>query len=78
RIVYDADETERFVDDSIATFDAALIAACAGMGSMASDPIFILGMPRAGSTLVEQILSSHPRVEGTSELPDVPTLARSV
>src|SRR5690606_7020594 len=40
------------------------------------DPIFILGMPRAGSTLVEQILSSHPAIEGTAELPDIPAIAR--
>ncbi|MBB4619294.1 tetratricopeptide repeat-containing sulfotransferase family protein [Sphingomonas abaci] len=78
RIVYDADETRRFVDDSIATLDTDLIAVRAGQGSLAPDPIFILGMPRAGSTLIEQILSSHPLVEGTSELPDVPALARSV
>ena len=41
-------------------------------GCDAPDPIFIVGMPRAGSTLVEQILSSHSLVEGTSELPDMP------
>ena len=45
-------------------------------GCEAPDPIFIVGMPRAGSTLVEQILSSHSLVEGTSELPDIPALAR--
>ena len=45
-------------------------------GCDAPDPIFIVGMPRAGSTLVEQILSSHSLVEGTSELPDIPALAR--
>jgi tetratricopeptide (TPR) repeat protein len=42
----------------------------------APDPIFVVGLPRAGSTLVEQILSSHSLVEGTSELPDIPALAR--
>jgi tetratricopeptide (TPR) repeat protein len=42
-----------------------------GMGSPAPDPIFIVGMPRAGSTLVEQILASHSQVEGTAELPDM-------
>ncbi|KQM22373.1 hypothetical protein ASE73_14120 [Sphingomonas sp. Leaf24] len=78
QIVYDAEETRRFVDDSVATFDTALIAARAGQGSTASDPIFVLGMPRSGSTLIEQILSSHSLVEGTSELPDVPALARAV
>ena len=46
-------------------------------GCGAPDPIFVLGMPRAGSTLVEQILSSHSLVEGTSELADIPVLART-
>jgi len=75
RIVYEADETEAFVDRSIALFTSAFFADRKGQGSPARDPIFILGMPRAGSTLVEQILSSHPLVEGTSELPDIPALA---
>ncbi|MDB5678510.1 sulfotransferase [Sphingomonas bacterium] len=76
RQVYDADETERFVDRSITLFSADFFAAGAGLGCDAPDPIFILGMPRAGSTLVEQILASHGRVEGTTELPDIPALAR--
>jgi tetratricopeptide (TPR) repeat protein len=42
-----------------------------GSGSEAPDPIFIVGMPRAGSTLIEQILASHSQVEGTAELPDI-------
>ena len=50
----------------------------AGWGSDAHDPIFIVGMPRAGSTLVEQILSSHPAVEGTMELPEIISLARAL
>jgi tetratricopeptide (TPR) repeat protein len=45
-------------------------------GCEAPDPIFIVGLPRAGSTLIEQILSSHSLIEGTSELADIPTLAR--
>ena len=44
----------------------------------APDPIFIVGMPRAGSTLLEQILSSHSAVEGTMELPDIGTIAREL
>ena len=40
-------------------------------GHTAPDPIFILGLPRAGSTLLEQILSSHSMVDGTLELPNV-------
>ncbi|KFN50118.1 tetratricopeptide repeat-containing sulfotransferase family protein [Arenimonas composti] len=43
----------------------------AGAGHPAPDPIFVIGLPRAGSTLVEQILSSHPQVEGTMELPEI-------
>ena len=47
-----------------------------GKGSSAPDPIFILGLPRAGSTLIEQILASHPDVDGTLELPNILSLAR--
>ena len=73
---YDADETSRFVDVLIALATPEFLAARAGRGFAATDPIFVLGMPRAGSTLVEQILASHSAVEGTSELPDIPLLAR--
>lgn len=50
---------------------AAFFAERAGWGAKAPDPIFILGLPRAGSTLIEQILASHSQVEGTQELADV-------
>jgi hypothetical protein len=73
---YDADETERLVERAIALFTPAFLAERDGLGCPAPDPIFILGMPRAGSTLVEQILASHSKVEGTMELPDIPALAR--
>jgi tetratricopeptide (TPR) repeat protein len=53
-------------------------AARAGQGCPAPDPIFILGMPRAGSTLIEQILASHPMIEGTQELSDISFLAERV
>ncbi len=53
-------------------------AARAGGGHDAPDPIFIVGMPRAGSTLIEQILASHPHVEGTQELPDIPLMLRRI
>jgi tetratricopeptide (TPR) repeat protein len=45
-----------------------------GFGDKSTDPIFILGLPRAGSTLLEQILASHSAVEGTQELADVPRM----
>ncbi|NND81809.1 MAG: tetratricopeptide repeat protein [Gammaproteobacteria bacterium] len=48
----------------------------AGLGHTAPDPIFIVGLPRAGSTLLEQILASHSQVDGTLELPNILSLAR--
>jgi tetratricopeptide (TPR) repeat protein len=71
-----AADVTKLVVRSIALLAPDLFAPEAG-GSDANDPIFILGMPRAGSTLVEQILSSHPLVEGTGELPDLPAVARA-
>jgi tetratricopeptide (TPR) repeat protein len=52
-------------------FTRGFFAARDGVGSQARDPVFVVGMPRSGSTLVEQILSSHPLIEGTMELVDV-------
>lgn len=51
-------------------------AAREGVGHPAGDPIFIVGLPRAGSTLLEQILASHPQVDGTMELPNIIALAQ--
>ncbi|WP_341207211.1 sulfotransferase [uncultured Sphingomonas sp.] len=78
QIDYDAGETTRFVDTIVATATSNFFAARAGWGCPGPDPIFVLGMPRAGSTLIEQILASHPLVEGTTELPDMPALARRI
>jgi tetratricopeptide (TPR) repeat protein len=47
-------------------------------GAKSPDPIFILGLPRAGSTLLEQILASHSEVEGTQELADIPRMANEL
>lgn len=71
---YDSTDTAADVDRSIRLFTPAFFAARAGAGADQPDPIFILGMPRAGSTLIEQILASHSQVEGTSELPHIPLL----
>ena len=73
---YSAEDTSAHVDAAIALLTPEFLAARAGMGCTAADPIFILGMPRAGSTLIEQILSSHSMVEGTMELPDMPAIAK--
>jgi len=56
----------------------AFFADRAGAGDPAPDPIFIVGLPRSGSTLVEQILASHSQVEGTMELPDIISLTRAL
>lgn len=72
---YRRGDVATLVDRSIAIVTPDLFAPDRG-GAKANDPIFVLGMPRAGSTLVEQILSSHPQVEGTGELADLPALAR--
>lgn len=77
-IRYEADETTAFVTRSKALFTPAFFATRTGSGCPRPDPIFIVGLPRSGSTLVEQILSSHSQVEGTMELPDIVALVREV
>jgi tetratricopeptide (TPR) repeat protein len=77
-IHWDARENTAHVKRSKAVFTPEFFAECAGMGCAAPDPIFIVGLPRAGSTLLEQILASHPLVEGTQELPDIVQLAREL
>jgi len=62
----------------VKTLDAAFFEQRRGWGCPAPDPIFIVGLPRAGSTLLEQILASHSQVEGTSELQDIITISRKL
>ena len=75
---YSADETSARVARVCAHYTGDFFAARAGMGCPARDPIFVVGLPRAGSTLIEQILSSHSQVEGTMELPEVASISRSL
>ena len=75
RLGYDPDATTAFVRRSKALFSAEFFARRAAYGAAAADPIFIVGLPRAGSTLIEQILASHSQVEGTMELPDIMAMA---
>ena len=77
-VKWDADKFSRLVDSIIATFSAEFIAANAGAGCADNAPIFVLGLPRSGSTLQEQILASHSQVEGTRELPYIPWLANQL
>lgn len=73
---YNAKGTHDAAVEHAAAFTAPFYAARDGDGGcMAPDPIFILGLPRSGSTLVEQILSSHSMIEGTHELPEMMMIA---
>lgn len=77
-IAYDADENRDNLQRARALFTRQFFRERVDHGSTAPDPIFIVGLPRAGSTLLEQILSSHSQVEGTMELPDIIGLAREL
>lgn len=72
---YDADTMSAELAKQREFCTRELFARHAGAGHKAPDPIFILGLPRAGSTLLEQILASHSQVDGTLELPDILALA---
>ena len=71
---YRADTTERNEHLQKAVFTPAFLASRHDSGCPRPDPIFIVGLPRAGSTLIEQILASHSQVEGTMELADISRL----
>ncbi|MEM9385033.1 MAG: sulfotransferase [Pseudomonadota bacterium] len=73
---WDADEHARNLDQHKAFFTREFLAREQPCGNPSEAPIFIVGLPRAGSTLLEQILASHSRVEGTMELPDIISIAR--
>ncbi|HEV2606769.1 MAG TPA: sulfotransferase, partial [Xanthomonadaceae bacterium] len=73
---YDADDTTKRTRRATRTYTKAFFEGRAGWGCDARDPIFIVGLPRAGSTLIEQILSSHSMVEGTMELPEIISTTR--
>jgi tetratricopeptide (TPR) repeat protein len=75
---YDPVQTELQNDAIVEVFDAAFFAARRGWGEPDRSPVFVLGLPRSGSTLVEQILASHSEVEGTAELPYIGRLTSAL
>ena len=75
---YDPLMISEWVDKCVGFFVPPFYAARAGQGAEADDPIFIVGLQRSGSTLVEQILASHPAIEGTAELTDIPNIVRNL
>ena len=75
---FDADKNDAFCNRIVEGFDADMLTRQAQSQRNSPTPIFIVGMPRAGSTLIEQILASHSQVEGTMELSTLPNLERRI
>ncbi len=68
RIHYDEVAALGFFERISAVFDTGLFNRFRGAGDPSPVPVFVLGMPRSGSTLIEQILASHPQIHGAGEL----------
>ncbi|MDQ3246576.1 MAG: sulfotransferase [Pseudomonadota bacterium] len=75
---YDPAAVSKHVQSSKALFSPTFFEERATFGARSTEPIFVVGMPRAGSTLVEQILASHPQVEGMAELTYIPSIAEAL
>lgn len=73
-IEYDGDARESMIRRITAVFDRDLVARRVGQGCPSPAPIFVIGMPRSGTSLVEQILASHSQVSGGGELRVLPSL----
>lgn len=75
---YDPVESEGAHERNIEIFSQEFLQQHAGRGDQNPSPIFIVGLPRSGSTLIEQVLASHPQVEGTHELAEVGRTIRDI
>ncbi len=75
---FDAQLHTRHINALIASFDTAFMASAPRASNRSELPIFIVGMPRSGTSLVEQILASHPSVHGAGELEKIPAYATSL
>ncbi len=73
---YAAGHLQRRIDSQIAVCTREFLESKQGLGNSSPDPIFIVGLPRSGSTLLEQILASHSQVDGTMELHNILDLAK--
>lgn len=68
REIYDPVEHERFVNRLIREFDRDFLARLEGAGLETRRPVFVFGLPRSGTTLIEQVLASHSQIHGAGEL----------
>lgn len=75
---YQSEHIDKEFQTQVETCVPALFELKKGGGNKAPDPIFIVGLPRSGSTLLEQILSSHSQVDGTMELPNIPSIVNKL
>ena len=75
---FDVAATERSFDRLIQVFSRETLAASSARGNPSQRPVFIVGMPRSGTTLAEQILASHPQVFGAGELADMPRIVKTL
>ena len=78
QVPWDSKKFSHECDELISFFTKEFFEQYEGVGDQNSDPIFIVGLPRSGSTLIEQILSSHSLVEGTTELQNIIALSRKI
>ncbi|MFL6689622.1 MAG: tetratricopeptide repeat-containing sulfotransferase family protein [Alphaproteobacteria bacterium] len=78
RVPYNADNVSQLVKDSKAIFTPEFLAGRKDSGCKDNSPIFVVSLPRSGSTLIEQILSSHSQIEGAGELPYITALIKDL
>ena len=77
-LAYRPETVERGAEAQMRLVTAEFLHSRRNAGCQSADPIFVVGLPRVGSTLIEQILASHPTVDGTMELADIPRLVQSL
>lgn len=75
---FDRDEHSRYVDDLIQIYSKPFMAGAKRASATSQRPVFIIGMPRSGTSLVEQILASHPQIYGAGELEDIGRMTKSL
>ncbi|PBB98241.1 sulfotransferase [Mesorhizobium sp. WSM3862] len=75
---FDIDRYRRFIDLTIETFTPDFFAVRSGYGNSSEAPVFVVGMPRSGTTLTEQICASHPEVHGAGELSKLRRVANAI